>query len=228
MHPTCCLSSFLASFFKTSGLSTWMCSGSLLTTENTKIVTFPTVRWWFKKPQFNTLLTHWVLLCVSLLMCVSNSTRLQIIGWCFRFARGSLLSCLPLFALFGGSLCFLPSSPFSFQLCFTFGELVCWDGSLWGRHRNWCRSRHCCRSWNTDITFTNNYNVEFALHLLVHPTTTTLGVALTVGTFLYRGLRWWLGHWSSWSQRLLLFLTFLWSLVIFFLLVFLLLFLLFS
>lgn len=34
--PTCCLSNFLASFLKTSGLSAWICCGSLFTTKSEK------------------------------------------------------------------------------------------------------------------------------------------------------------------------------------------------
>lgn len=72
------------------------------------------------------------------------STWLEFARRCFRFARSSLRPHIPLLA-FGGPLSLLPSSPLSFQLCFTLSWLVRRGRSLWGRHRNW--SRCCWRSW---------------------------------------------------------------------------------
>lgn len=77
-----------------------------------------------------------------------HSTWLQLTGWCFGFGCGKLLAHFSLFALFRGPLRFLPCSPLCFELCFTLSRLVGRGRWFWGRHRNWCRSRHYWRSWD--------------------------------------------------------------------------------
>lgn len=150
---TCCLSNFFASFFKTSGLSTWICSGSLFTTEISREMFF------FRQ---NTLQYF------NLRPSGYYSTWLQLAGQRFSFARCALLPGVSLLALFGGPLSLLPRSPFSFHLCFTLGWFVCRGRGFWGKHRGW--SRHCWGSLETHthtfVTYMNNYQQQLATDLL--------------------------------------------------------------
>lgn len=119
---TCCLSSFFASFFKTSGLSAWTCSEILFTTEH---------KWNHK--------------CLHTIQIKQDKKSGRGCTWLtglhFRFACGRLLARLGLLAQLGGPLGLLPGSSFRLQLCFALGWFVSQGGRF--RHGYGRESRHC-------------------------------------------------------------------------------------
>lgn len=128
---TCCLSSFFASFLKTSGLSTWTCSEILFTTGH-----------------------KWKDKCLDAIQIKfgnrSGRGRTWLNGLRFRFACGRLLARLNLLAQLGGPLGLLPGSSFRLQLCFALGWFVNRGRRFGNRHGS--ESRHCWGSCETQRT----------------------------------------------------------------------------
>lgn len=125
---TCCLSSFFASFLKTSGLSAWTCSEILFTTEHKR--------------------KHKSLERIQIeLTKRSRRGRTWLTGLRFRFACGRLLARLGLLAQLGGSVGLLPGSPFRLQFCFALGWFVSRGRRFRDRHGS--ESRHCRGSCET-------------------------------------------------------------------------------